>query len=1206
MNLSNWKIYNKSGSPLNWTPDPYLPLSFSADSSSAGAEGYLITDASGIVTSAKIIKSGFYYSDPTSVFYTYVLDGTDTSYDITSDVSVNYVDVSIFNPNPINTQGIDNLSNIDVSGNFVYPSVTYTAAIYLQPVSQGLVETEHLFIFEDLNGSLIRPYDTSTSRVVFEMVGDDTEISFFVVDDDTQEITWTDVLQYDLDVLAPSTPLTLNIGFRSEEEGVYERRLRVYNVIDEVFYLMGEIVVNAESIGEDERFRALLANFGAPDPKDIPRIFKEADINEALPDFKIINPKSKYMILEYSNIIPFIGTYKGLINAVKWLGYDDIYFREWFKNVKEDKKISLIVPYDAKDRTQTILKFSPDERKTLKKLNQLSLNYCITRETGEIDEWGTPETENCFEYNLQEVFIKLLALKQWLERNIIGVNARIIDLTGEGIYFERYINLIYSTGNRGFEYKDDQSLSPYTDPTNSELILGEASINMKLKEFSQTRIEDLNYRIGDFIDYIWDPNDPSTILSPLDPSYLADPSAYLEVGPPLGFPFVSLRDVQWKASLEQPDSGVISSSYVTNPLWIYDNEIKFYNIFDSSSVFIDSSVNLDILLEKAYIIDASGNDWINDNHYFVYEDPSLDGGYVLESSTGVIYNYSDFVYLNTDTSALLQYAVSETYRRPLLSFKNFKSDDASDNSIPFEQDKLYFLDILDGKIVMNTIDSSLDKDIIYYINFSYDYSTFEQKITLNVEYYSNRIPLYVVDPSIYYWADPSHLSGGSDPSSLAIDNSTYTMSVNHIGNYNVEVFAWDSYNIMFTNPTRKQHNVWIKNATIYNVLGNKIKKSYADASISYIDISTLLFDNKYPIFDRRYPYLGLTLEEDSSGNVYVNAPNATYFDSLPTNDSINRFFTNTEKVTNIAGNTITVDKRYEDFLDGDDITLIKTYKGNYLSIEEASSNIVGVFGSDLTLDQIPSNFVLDTSHNIFILNDTLRATSNSYNSWDVSTFTTDVSNYTFIENQIVDLVVTDACSGLTWGSSYRVLDVSGNEHIFDGLLPQFIVDASDRYSINAKHAFSSFVNYEIDTSVAIEDNNDFQVYLDKDYRQFFIDNTLVMLNIPFSHEYAMDQWYDPCTYTLREVYYYHDKPIEIDTSTMVIITSEYDSSNYMLNQKNIYTIKKNISKEIVLRVHNEILPFTFDSTGYYDVIAESYDSFGNLSSKTYEGLIKVS
>jgi len=102
-----------------------------------------------------------------------------------------------------------------------------------------------------------------------------------------------------------------------------------------------------------------------------------------------------------------------------------------------------------------------------------------------------------------------------------------------------------------------------------------------------------------------------------------------------------------------------------------------------------------------------------------------------------------------------------------------------------------------------------------------------------------------------------------------------------------------------------------------------------------------------------------------------------------------------------------------------------------------------------------------------------------------------------------------------------------------------------------------------------------------------------------------DQWYDPSDNLANNTFYYHDKPIQVNVGSLVIIKAEYDSSTYMLNQKNIFTIKENISKDIVLRVFNESTPFVFDVSGYYDIIAESYDLYGNLSTKVYEGLIKV-
>lgn len=476
-NINKWKIFNKQGSPITLFQDSYIDLIIEDTSGGKEADGYFITNPDGIISSVEMINSGHsYVPSTTTISYKHIME--DDVHLVPPDSSVIYKDVSIFSPSPQNVKGISDIK-VDISTLYPYPSVVYTGNIYLTPVSQGLVETEHLFILEESSGGFIKPYDASNGSMVFQMIGDEDQIKFFQVDEITQTVQWSDIIYVELGNSSVATtpyfdsneniimdlgvsPITINVGFRSDEDGVFKRTMRAYHVVNGEYYTVAEIVVNAQAIAEDERFRTLLGNFGLPDPMDFPHLFKETDINEDLPDYSVINSKSKHMILEHHNIMPYIGTYKALINAIRWLGYDDIYIREWFKNVKDGKKLSLLIPYDAKERSRTILSFTPEQRKILKKLNQLSLIYCLTRETGEVDEFGVPITENCYSYNLDEVLVKLLALKKWLEENIIGVNARIIDITGEGVYFERYKSTLYSTGSIGYSDTYKESMTPYS------------------------------------------------------------------------------------------------------------------------------------------------------------------------------------------------------------------------------------------------------------------------------------------------------------------------------------------------------------------------------------------------------------------------------------------------------------------------------------------------------------------------------------------------------------------------------------------------------------------------------------------------------------------------------------------------------------------------------------------------------------------------
>ena len=62
----------------------------------------------------------------------------------------------------------------------------------------------------------------------------------------------------------------------------------------------------------------------------------------------------------------------------------------------------------------------------------------------------------------------------------------------------------------------------------------------------------------------------------------------------------------------------------------------------------------------------------------------------------------------------------------------------------------------------------------------------------------------------------------------------------------------------------------------------------------------------------------------------------------------------------------------------------------------------------------------------------------------------------------------------------------------------------------------------------------------------------------------------------------------------------------MLNQKNIWTVTDHDTQDIIFRVHNKVVPFIFTDPGIYDVRVEAYDSFGNLKTQSFEGLITVS
>jgi hypothetical protein len=677
-----------------------------------------------------------------------------------------------------------------------------------------------------------------------------------------------------------------------------------------------------------------------------------------------------------------------------------------------------------------------------------------------------------------------------------------------------------------------------------------------------------------------------------DSTYLADPSSFLLLGPTFGYPILNISDIMWRLSVEKDDAGVIGETCVTNPLFVYDNEIRFYNITDTSSVFFNSSTNLAIQLEKAYLRDACIDEWDKSIAYSIYPDPSNIVDYIMESSGGIKYGFNGYVTLIPDSSGLLQYAVDSNYNVPLLSMNNFKYTDASYINRNF--DHTYYLDIIDGKISMDAgIAADTSENLTLYLNFQYDTSLIEQMITVNAVYDSPRMSLFQIDPSIYYWSDPSGLTG-ADVNSYVYDNSIYTAHINYTGDYVIELFAWDGYNTMFNNTAKDSYKVWIKHPTMYFLVDNSMYMGYdVSTSLPKSAVMSIINSNLKPIYDRYIPLQGLSVKTDKDGSTYVEVPSITYWQDLPEVNSINKFYNLTERVTDMSSPNLTVDPDYQKFYTGDFIKIVQFNTYNYALDIETSANITNASGNILTLDTFPT-FTMDSSHKIYVINATERSTLNAANV--NNQLVLDVSGYVFDNNQVVAIII-EGISGIydnyTWAASYKVISVDGSTHTFNYTLPNMFLDPSI-FNIKVKHAFTTYSDFQAITEYADEKNNTFQIYLTDSFcQEKYLDNTFTYMNIPFDHDKINNAWYDPSMNMVFGPFYYYTDSIFVDISTLVILRAEYNDSNYLLNQKNIWTANYS-NGDTYFKVYNDSVPIIFSSSDNFTIKVESYDIYGNL------------
>ena len=98
----------------------------------------------------------------------------------------------------------------------------------------------------------------------------------------------------------------------------------------------------------------------------------------------------------------------------------------------------------------------------------------------------------------------MISLKKWLEKYVIGVNCRIIDVGGEGIFFERYHIDTYGTFQEVKEWNNSKNLAPSVNETETNNVLLDSSTYINVDVSSNdmyTSFEDLsNIRFIDVID----------------------------------------------------------------------------------------------------------------------------------------------------------------------------------------------------------------------------------------------------------------------------------------------------------------------------------------------------------------------------------------------------------------------------------------------------------------------------------------------------------------------------------------------------------------------------------------------------------------------------------------------------------------------------------------------------------------------------------
>lgn len=189
-----------------------------------------------------------------------------------------------------------------------------------------------------------------------------------------------------------------------------------------------EFVLQCTTMDEEDRFAVALANNKFYINDVFLNSFRDADINEHFTDYKLLNEKRREMLLDLFSIKSFIGVYYGLINALKYFGYDDdVIIKEFWTYFDTQLNEYVLSRHNIETDVSTL-------PKGYTKTNMFNITYKFNDVSGEYGPDDLPELISSF-FNDYKALVKMNNLKIILQTYFLPAHAIIVEIVGEHTTF---------------------------------------------------------------------------------------------------------------------------------------------------------------------------------------------------------------------------------------------------------------------------------------------------------------------------------------------------------------------------------------------------------------------------------------------------------------------------------------------------------------------------------------------------------------------------------------------------------------------------------------------------------------------------------------------------------------------------------------------------------------------------------------------------
>lgn len=197
--------------------------------------------------------------------------------------------------------------------------------------------------------------------------------------------------------------------------------------------------IGAEFYSENESLYINLSNLGVEIPEAIQKAFYTSNVHEDKRDNILLNRKFKELLSNYWDVIANRGSYKSLINSLKWFEYGDLVsLKEIWSHTEND-----ITTYFEQDIHTTMKEKYHDHMINTSKTTYMALNLALERDAvGKYDEYKNPLLEKIIsDVTIEDLSLKMSMLGNFYETYFMPIHTDLIRSTIENVVYTTPIKL---------------------------------------------------------------------------------------------------------------------------------------------------------------------------------------------------------------------------------------------------------------------------------------------------------------------------------------------------------------------------------------------------------------------------------------------------------------------------------------------------------------------------------------------------------------------------------------------------------------------------------------------------------------------------------------------------------------------------------------------------------------------------------------------